>query len=92
MVINLGHLARGFCVFNELDFGFVISHESSGNPDAQNPDSTASGLFGFLTSTWTAVTGLPGPARDYSVAAQEAAFNKLYAEDGTAPWAPYDGC
>jgi hypothetical protein len=70
----------------------VISHESSGNPDAQNPDSTASGLFGFLTSTWTAVTGLPGPARDYSVAAQEAAFNKLYAEDGTAPWAPYDGC
>jgi LysM domain len=72
--------------------GCVISHESSGDPDAQNPDSTASGLFGFLTSTWTAVTGLPGPARDYSVATQEAAFSKLYAEDGTAPWAPYDGC
>jgi hypothetical protein len=23
---------------------------------------------------------------------QEAAFAKLYAEAGTAPWAPYDGC
>jgi LysM domain len=72
--------------------GCVIDHESSGNPDAQNPDSTASGLFGFLDTTWTAVTGLPGPARDYSVATQEAAFSKEYAMDGTAPWRPYDGC
>jgi hypothetical protein len=23
---------------------------------------------------------------------QEAAFAKLYAEAGTSPWAPYDGC
>jgi hypothetical protein len=72
--------------------GCVISRESSGNPDAQNPDSTASGLFGFLDTTWTEVTGLPGPARDYSVATQEAAFSKEYAEDGTAPWRPYDHC
>jgi LysM repeat protein len=70
----------------------VIQRESGGNPDAQNPDSTASGLFGFLNTTWTAVTGLPGPARDYSVAAQDAAFAKAFAEDGTAPWAAYDGC
>lgn len=70
----------------------VIQRESGGNPYAQNPSSTASGLYGFLDSTWTAVTGLPGPARDYSVAEQDAAFEKAYAEDGTSPWAPWDGC
>lgn len=70
----------------------VIQAESGGNPVAQNPTSTASGLFGFLSTTWTAITGLPGPARAYSVATQEAAFQKEYAASGTAPWAPYDGC
>jgi len=70
----------------------VIRAESGGNPNAQNPISTASGLYGFLNTTWTAITGLPGPARDYSVAEQNAAFWKLYAEAGTSPWAPYDGC
>jgi hypothetical protein len=70
----------------------VIRAESGGNPEAQNPSSTASGLYGFLDTTWEAVTGMPGPARDYSVAEQTAAFSKLYAEDGTAPWGPYDGC
>jgi hypothetical protein len=70
----------------------VIQHESGGNADAQNPTSTASGLYGFLSTTWTAVTGLPGPARDYSPAQQQAAFDKLYAQSGTSPWAAYDGC
>jgi hypothetical protein len=70
----------------------VISRESGGNPDAQNPYSTASGLYGFLDTTWTAITGLPGPARDYSPAEQDAAFEKAYALDGTSPWRPYDGC
>jgi hypothetical protein len=70
----------------------VIQHESGGNATAQNPTSTASGLYGFLSSTWTAITGLPGPARAYSVATQNAAFEKEYAAAGTAPWAPYDGC
>jgi hypothetical protein len=70
----------------------VITRESGGNRYAQNPSSTASGLYGFLNTTWTAVTGLPGPARAYSVAEQDAAFEKLYAEAGTSPWAPYDGC
>lgn len=30
----------------------VIAHESGGNPRAENPHSTASGLFQFLDSTW----------------------------------------
>jgi LysM repeat protein len=70
----------------------VIRAESGGDPTAQNPDSTASGLYGFLDTTWTAVTGLPGPARAYSVAQQNAAFQTLYSEAGSSPWGPYDGC
>jgi hypothetical protein len=70
----------------------VIQRESGGNPLAQNPTSTASGLYGFLDTTWTAVTGLPGPARAYSIAQQNAAFEKEYAQAGTSPWAAYDGC
>jgi LysM repeat protein len=70
----------------------VIQAESGGNPDAQNPVSTASGLYGFLDTTWTAVMGIPGPARAYSVAMQNEAFERLYAEAGTSPWGPYDHC
>lgn len=69
----------------------VIAHESGGDLTAQNPTSTASGLYGFLDTTWTSVTGLPGAAKDYSAAQQTAAFQKLYAEAGTSPWET-DGC
>jgi len=69
----------------------VIARESGGNPRAVNPTSGAGGLYQFLPSTWRALgfSGLPEYA---SVATQRAAFQKLYAEAGTAPWAPYDGC
>jgi hypothetical protein len=30
----------------------VIRHESRGNPKAENPTSTASGLFQFVDGTW----------------------------------------
>lgn len=36
----------------------VMQCESRGNAQAQNPTSTASGLFQFLGSTWKRVTGL----------------------------------
>jgi hypothetical protein len=35
----------------------IIQKESSGNPTAQNPSSTAYGLFQFLNSTWGSVGG-----------------------------------
>ncbi|QAX94631.1 tape measure protein [Gordonia phage Harambe] len=35
----------------------LIGHESSWNPNAQNPSSTAYGLFQFLDSTWATVGG-----------------------------------
>ena len=69
----------------------VIERESHGDPTAQNPWSTASGLYGFLNSTWEATTGLPGPARAYSPAIQTAAFWRLYDRDGPSPWWS-DGC
>jgi hypothetical protein len=65
----------------------VIRRESGGSATAQNPHSSASGLYGFLGSTWHAVTGLSGEARDYSPAVQRSAFLKLYAEEGSRPWA-----
>jgi len=63
----------------------VAWRESSDTPT--DPD----GLFGILPSTWQSL-GYSGSAGEYSVAVQEQAFARLYAEDGTAPWAPYDGC
>ncbi|MGO8958579.1 MAG: LysM peptidoglycan-binding domain-containing protein [Streptosporangiaceae bacterium] len=56
-----------------------------------NPTASSAGLFGILPATWQSL-GYPGTAGQASVAVQKAAFAKLYAQDGTAPWAPYDGC
>jgi LysM repeat protein len=73
----------------------VISRESGGNPAAVNPSSGAGGLFQFLPSTWAALgyaSSYPGGAQTAPVSVQEAAFAQEYAQAGTAPWAPYDGC
>ncbi len=63
----------------------VAWRESSNTPT--DPD----GLYGILPSTWASL-GYSGTAGEASVATQNQAFQKLYAEDGTSPWAPYDGC
>ena len=73
----------------------VIARESGGNPRAVNPYSGAGGLFQFLPSTWASLgyaRAYPGGAQTAPVSVQEQAFAKLYAEAGTSPWAPYDGC
>lgn len=73
----------------------VIARESGGNPHAVNPYSGAGGLFQFLPSTWAGLgfaADYPGGAQTAPVTVQEEAFAKLYAEAGTSPWAPYDGC
>jgi hypothetical protein len=56
-----------------------------------NPTASSAGLFGILPATWASL-GYQGTAGQASVALQKAAFNRLYAQDGTSPWAPYDGC
>jgi LysM repeat protein len=63
----------------------VAWRESSNTPT--DPD----GLYGILPSTWASL-GYSGTAGQASVAQQNQAFNQLYAQDGTQPWAPYDGC
>jgi resuscitation-promoting factor RpfC len=69
----------------------VIQAESGGNPTAVNPSSGAGGLYQFLPSTWQAL-GFSGLPENASVAEQNAAFAKEYAESGTSAWAAYDGC
>lgn len=49
-------------------------------------DPPYSGAYQFLDSTWTAVTGLPGIAADYSPAIQDNAALTLYREQGWSPW------
>lgn len=67
--------------------------ESGGDPTAQNPVSSASGLFQFIDSTWESVTGKPAPASDYSVGEQIAAFETLWAGGaGAGHWAPSRHC
>jgi LysM repeat protein len=56
-----------------------------------NPTASSAGLYGILPSTWASL-GYSGTAGEASVAQQTQAFQQLYAQDGTAPWAPYDGC
>jgi LysM repeat protein len=69
----------------------VIQAESGGNASAVNPTTGAGGLYGFLPSTWAAL-GYSGSPQDASVAEQNAAFAKEYAQGGAGAWAPYDGC
>src|SRR5262245_62747770 len=68
-------------------FERCVAWRESGN----NPTASSAGLFGILPATWASL-GFPGTAGQASVAMQKAAFDKLYAQLGTSPWAPYDGC
>jgi hypothetical protein len=63
----------------------VAWRESGDTPT--DPD----GLFGILPSVWQSL-GYSGTAGQAPVAQQQAAFNRLYAEYGSQPWAPSDGC
>src|ERR1700691_1185487 len=50
------------------------------------------GLYQFSYSAWVAAGGNPADFGNASAAEQNQVFATAYAEDGTAPWAPYDGC
>ena len=69
----------------------VISRESGGNPGAVNASSGAGGLYQFLPSTWSSL-GYGGLPENAPVWEQNQAFQKLYAQAGTSPWSPSDGC
>jgi hypothetical protein len=69
----------------------VISRESGGNAQVMN-GSGHYGLYQFSYSSWVAAGGNPADFGNASVSAQNQVFSTAYAQDGTAPWAPYDGC
>ena len=69
----------------------VIQAESGGDAGAVNGSSGAGGLYGFLPSTWQSL-GYSGLPENASVAQQNAAFAKEYAQSGGAAWSAYDGC
>lgn len=68
-------------------FQQCVAWRESGN----NPTASSAGLYGILPSTWASL-GYSGTAGEASVAQQTQAFQQLYAQYGTSPWAPYDGC
>ena len=51
----------------------------------------AGGLYQFLPATWHAL-GFSGLPQNASVAEQNAAFAKEYAQSGGSAWSPSDGC
>lgn len=67
----------------------IVERESGGNPTAQNPGSTASGLFQDLDSTWADYDGY-ARAMD-APASVQIEFNQKLASGGLSPWAA-DGC
>lgn len=77
----------------------IIECESEGDPTAQNPVSSASGLYQFIDSTWVYVWTdyigeQPPTARAYqaSVSDQHRAGQALYEHEGTTPWNASRSC
>lgn len=72
----------------------IIACESGGNATAQNPSSTASGLFQFLDSSWIAYGGskYASRAKDATPAQQYEIANRAYAQSGLTPWTASQGC
>ncbi len=74
----------------------LIAHESGGNPDAKNPDSTAAGLFQFLKSTWDTMVprSVTGGSYDsgqvYLPEPNIKAAAWLQEEEGWTQWSPYN--
>jgi resuscitation-promoting factor RpfA len=75
-------------------WGIIVQCESGGDPKATNPDSTASGLFQFINSTWLAHGGgqFAKRAKDATPAQQFIVANRTFAADGLTPWNASKAC
>lgn len=87
-------LASANTAHADPDWAPIIACESGGNPTAQNPSSTASGLFQFLDTSWIAYGGgkyarrarYATPTQQYEIA------NRAYAQSGLTPWTASKSC
>jgi type IV secretion system protein VirB6 len=97
-LISIVVLVFGSCVAfaqtTQSILSLIAHYESSDNPTAQNPSSTASGLYGMLNSTWAEALQLCGcgSTAQYSNAAsapasvQTAAEAALLQQDGLSDY------
>ena len=69
---------NGYQCGGDLPPCWVLARESGGNPLAENPTSTASGLWQFLDSTWAGYGGF-GHASHAPVDVQNARARQLWA-------------
>lgn len=72
----------------------IAKCESNFNLRAANPESTASGKYQLLDSTWRTVGGLlfGRRARDATAEEQEITAERLYNQSGTTPWNSSRSC
>lgn len=89
-----GFNASALTTSGGFDRDAIIQCESGGVANAQNPTSSASGLYQFIDSTWRAYRGGSSAARakDASVAEQHAAAARLFAAEGYTPWNASRSC
>lgn len=75
-------------------WGPIIKCESGGNPTAQNPNSTASGVLQFINGTWALYGGLEfaPSAKQATVPEQMIVAERAYAREGTTPWDSSSDC
>jgi Transcription factor WhiB/Transglycosylase-like domain len=82
LAARLAGLSPGFARDNAMKTECDHGHKLSG----------ANGLYQFSYSTWVSSGGNPADFGHASVSEQNAAFDTAYAQSGTSPWRPYDGC
>jgi Transglycosylase SLT domain len=66
----------------------IISHESGGNPDADNPRSSARGLFQILGSMWASHYGI-SQADLYDPVTNVLIARDVWEDYGWSAWSPY---
>lgn len=87
-------LSRALSASDEAFLRCVVHRESRGNPTAQNPYSSASGLFQFIDGTWRSVTRMSGigtqyaRAKDAPSSVQWAVARWTVENIGRHPWRP----
>lgn len=83
---------NGFPCGGDLPTCCILRVESGGSPGAQNPQSSASGLWQFLDSTWGGYGGY-AHAKDAPPEVQNERARQVWAGGaGRGNWEPYNPC